>query len=433
MTGVYSSLKCLRAISLFVGVLGLCVTASQPAQAQTYDVLYTFCSQPNCADGAVPVAGLVLDAKGNLYGTTSVGGSDQYGTCCLSGGTVFEVTSSGTEKVLYNFCSQPNCADGSVPSAGLIFDKSANAFKGGNLYGTTAYAGVNGGGTVFELSPTGTEKVLYSFCSQPNCADGEGPYAGLVRDAQGNLYGTTYWGGGPNLGTVFELTPAGIETPLYAFTDDAGDANPSGGLVRDAQGNLYGTTQPFNFDGPLVPGTVFELTSAGAYKTLYAFCSKHNCGDGSAPFAGLVQDARGNLYGTTGAGGNQSCYSGCGVVFKVTPSGKEKVLYAFCAQPNCADGAVPVAGLVLDTKGNLYGTSTGGGAFGYGTVFELSPTGTEKVLYSFTGGADGGSPQAGLVRDGSGNLYGTTAGGGNNVVCGGVGGFGCGVVFKIKP
>lgn len=254
-----------------------------------------------------------------------------------------------------------------------------------------------------------------------------------MRDAQGNLYGTTTLGGpypcaSEGCGTVFEVTPAGVETTLYAFTGNADDGNPWAGLVQDAHGNLYGTTafDEVEFFGP---GTIFELTSVGTYKKLYSFRGGK---DGCLPTANLELDAKGDLYGTTLYGGNGSCSQerngGFGVVFEMTSSGKERVLYRFTGG---TDGGNPAAGLVRDARGNLYGTTEFGGAYGWGTVFEVTPTGTEKALYSFTGGADGAIPYAGLVRDGKGNLYGTTYFGGNSSTW--CWGGSCGVIFEITP
>ncbi len=270
-----------------------------------------------------------MDAAGHLYGTTSAGGAQPNGR-----GTVFELTPNAaktkwTETVLYSFCSITDCADGANPLAGVVIDAS------GHLYGTTLEGANGGNGAVFELTPNAaktkwTETVLYSFCAQSRCTDGEGLYAGLTIDAAGSLYGTTHMGGAHN--------------------------PPSGG------------------------GTVLAVTPNAAKtkwtgKVLYSFCALPDCADGSVPFAGLTIDA-GNLYGTTSAGGPH----GGGTVFELTPNAAkttwtETVLYSFCAQSEsphpCTDGAGSEAGLIMDAAGQLYGTTTAGGAHGYGTVFEL--------------------------------------------------------------
>jgi uncharacterized repeat protein (TIGR03803 family) len=404
---------------LLVALLALLVLNTQPAQAQAYSVLHNFCAQPNCADGNSPTGALVQDKNGNLYGTTFVGGTgpkcDGYHSGC---GTVFELSPTGVYTVLYSFTGSP---DGGGPLGGLVRDAK------GNSYGTTELGGVYNSGTVFELTSNGTEKVLYSFMGG---ADGALPLGRLVRDAKGNLYGTTDGGGLQygcsqefGCGTVFELSPRGTETTLYTFTGGVDDGNPLAGVVRDAQGNLYGTTAQLWDFGPM-PGTVFKLTPSGIETQLYSFLGGT---DGSGPDGELVKDAKGNLYGTTYYGGIQSCYdgmqNGCGVVFKVTPSGKETVRHRFTGRK---DGGYPTTGLVQDAQGSLYGTTPSGGdpSCGCGVIFMIPKKGKEVVLHTFTGGADGGGPQAGLLRDAKGNLYGTTAYGGAN---------GQGVVFKLTP
>jgi uncharacterized repeat protein (TIGR03803 family) len=383
-------------------------------------VLHNFAA--NGTDGYYPEAGLIVDAAGNLYGTTVAGGA-------YNSGTVFELTPAAgggwTEKVLYSFSG--NGTDGRAPYAGLIFDAA------GNLYGTTQYGGTYGLGTVFELTPAGggswTEKVLYSFSG--NGTDGATPEAGLIFDAAGNLYGTTYQGGTYGYGTVFELTPAGgggwTEQVLHSFNNNGADGSlPAAGLIFDAAGNLYGTT---SYGGTyFYYGTVFELTpAAGGGWTEQVLHSFNNNGtDGITPLsAGLIFDAAGNLYGTTFAGGTY----GYGTVFELTPAGggswTEKVLHNF---GNGTDGAGPLAGLIFDAAGNLYGTTGGGSSYGDGTVFELTPTAgggwTEKVLHSFGNGTDGIFPRADLIMDAAGNLYGTTYQGGT---------YGYGTVFEFTP
>jgi len=349
-----------------------------------------------------------------------------------------------TETVLYNFCSQPNCTDGLQPSGNLIFDAA------GNLYGTTVLGGPgcpgngSGCGVVFELSPNGggglwTETVLKGF---PGPRDGANPIlAPLIFDSAGNLYGTTDYGGFRNAGMVFELSPAGgswTETMLKTFVRGGDGDQPQAGLVLDAHGNLFGTTTSGGFKNPSYChtyfggcGVVFELTRTKRgwwrYSLLHTFLGGNNY-DGAVPQGGLVMDARGNLYGSTQQGGAP----GYGTVFEMTPAKKgkwnETVLYAFTGG---ADGAVPYGPLILDSKGNLYGTTQQGGAYGNGTVFELTPKNgawTETILYTFTGGADGGLSISPLVFDNAGNLYGTTVAGGSGSCTGG-----CGVVFELTP
>jgi uncharacterized repeat protein (TIGR03803 family) len=263
------------------------------------------------------------------------------------------------------------------------------------------------------------EVVIHTFTGG---TDGANPYAGLVLDSRGNLYGTTVNGGGSTscsggCGTVFKVTSSGKESILYSFAGGTDGANPYGGLIRDARGNLYGTTV---YGGSYV-GTVFEVTAGGAETLLHVFGSS-STGDGSVPFAGLLADPKGNLYGTTFSGGSQcTTGGGCGTVFQVAPAGIETVLYSFAGG---TDGSFPFCSLAWDTDGNLYGTTVFGGTYDQGAVFRVSLSGTETVLYSFTGGDDGGQPAAGLVRDPKGNLFGTTQKGGA---------FGNGTVFRITP
>jgi uncharacterized repeat protein (TIGR03803 family) len=317
-------------------------------------------------------------------------------------------------RVLYSFAGR---SDGFGPYAGLVRDAA------GNFYGTTIWGGGipenSGQGTVFKLDTSGTETVLHSFTDNPD-EDGSQPYGSLIRDAAGNLYGTTY-NSGASYGTIFKLDAGGNETVLHRFTGAPDGAGPFAGLVRDAAGNLYGTTL---YGGAFTYGEVFKLDTSGNEIVLHSF----NGTDGSGPSGGLILDAAGNLYGTTSNGG---AYGG-GTVFKLDTAGTETVLYSFKGGVH-ADGSQPVAVLVRDTARNLYGTTEWGGdltceSYGCGTVFKVDPTGKETVLHTFTGGADGEQPWAGLVRDAAGNLYGTTQAGGGT---GCQGGKGCGTIFKV--
>jgi uncharacterized repeat protein (TIGR03803 family) len=357
------------------------------AAAQQLTTLYSFTG----SDGANPSAGLIADPAGNLYGTTAGGGASGQGT-------VFQLDPSGNPTVLYSFTG----GDGSHPGGVLIADAA------GNLYGTTISGGAQDAGTVFQLTPSGTLNVLYSFTGG---SDGALPWAGMIADTAGNLYGTTYGGGASGQGTVFQLDPSGTLTVLYSFTG-GNDASPWSGLIADAAGNLYGTTE--GGDGP---GEVFQLTPSGILNVLHNFTGR----DGAIPHGGLIFDAAGNLYGTTHNGGASAAY---GTVFQLTPSGALNVLHSFTGG---SDGAYPEAGLIADMAGNLYGTTWGGGSGGQGTVFQLTPSGALNVLYSFTGGSDGGRPAADLIADAAGNLYGTTASGGAGTSCPG----GCGTVFEL--
>ena len=394
----------------------LVMTPSAEAQANTtVTILYSF--KWGRTDGAFPAAGLVRDSAGNLYGTTEFGGSSN--NCSGGCGTVFRLDATGTETVLHSFIGP--LTDGQYPEAGLILDAA------GNLYGTTAFGGgstncVIGCGAVFKLDTTGSETVLHSFAGPPT--DGQTPRGGLVRDSAGNLYGTTWSGGSSNncsggCGTVFRLDATGTETVLHSFVGSPTDgATPFAGLLRDAAGNLYGTTA---YGGskhadfcPFGCGTVFKVDTTGAETVLHNFIGGR--ADGTTPTGGLVRDAAGNFYGTTRQGGSFSK----GTVFKLDTTGTETLLHSFTGHP---DGWQPQAGLVRDAAGNLYGTTYKGGDRVKGMVFKVDTTGAETVLYSFHG-ADGSSPAAGFIWDAAGNLYGTTSDGGA---------FGYGTVFKLTP
>src|ERR1039457_6417121 len=351
-----------------------------PAGNET--VRYSF---PSPADGSYPSpGGVIRDSAGNLYGTTELGGQ-------AGAGVVYRLDPSGNETVLYTFTGG---ADGSEPVAGVIRDSA------GNLYGTTQRGGATGGfavsGVVYKLDPAGNETVLYTFAGG---ADGSGPWAGVIRDSAGNLYGTTQRGGTAGFGVVYKLDPSGNETVLYTFTGGADGSGPIAGVIRDSAGNLYGTTYG---GGTASRGVVYKLDPAGHQAVLYTFTGG---ADGGYPWAGVIRDSAGNLYGTTNGGGTASR----GVVYKLDPAGHQTVLYTFTGG---ADGGYPWAGVIRDSAGNLYGTTLGGGRAGAGVVYKLDSTGHETVLYTFTGGADGGFPYAGVIRDSAGNLFGTTSAGG---------------------
>lgn len=335
-------------------------------------VVYSFCSRRNCADGEAPYSNLI-DVKSTLYGTTFEGGS---GFDAPQFGAAFALNpNTGTERVIHSFCSQQDCTDGANPVAGLI---NVN----GIFYGTTETGGTSFYGTAFALDPkAGTETVLYSFCTQQTCADGQNPNPALV-DVNGTLYGTTVAGGayscgnGSGCGTAFSLDPnTRAETVLHSFGNGGSDGRAPEAALIVVNGLLYGTTDAGGLSGcgAYGCGTVFSIDpNTGAEKVLYAFCSHGNCTDGANPFASLIA-VDGLLYGTTQAGGHLGCGGGgCGTVFSVDPNtGAEKVVYSFCGEQNCTDGASAGASLI-DVNGVLYGTTYAGGAYGYGTVFALS-------------------------------------------------------------
>ena len=290
-----------------------------------------------------------------------------------------------TESVIYSFSTFPH---GANPYAPLSRDPA------GNLYGTTNQGGQADVGLVFKLSPSGTETILHSFLGG---SDGANPYSGLLL-GDGNLYGTTYQGGASNAGIVYKLSPSGTETVLYSFTGGADGGNPYAGVIADSAGNLYGTTYS---GGAFGYGTVYKLT-AGQETVLYSFT---NGADGANPYAGVISDSAGNLYGTALYGGVANCTYGCGVVYKLTPAGEQTVLHSFSSR-NYGPGW-PYAGVIRDSAGNLYGAASVGGDKDGGCVYEISASGVFSVLYSFFINKGPAVPKGGLVRDSSGNFYGT--------------------------
>jgi uncharacterized repeat protein (TIGR03803 family) len=391
------------------------------ARAYSEKVLYSF---PDQQAGETPNGTLARDKAGNLYGTT-VGGGDS------NAGTLFKLAPDGTFETLYNFCSLDGCADGegSIPGPILI---------GKNLYGVTDGGGANGKGTIYSFSlKTRQLTTLYNF----DWSYGVYPNGGLIADASGNLYGTTVNGGtavnaqcngAQGCGVVFEFSTTGTYSILYSFTGQNGDgANPIASLYRDAVGNLYGTTQYGGNTGCQScggGGTVFKLTPAGQETVLYDF---PNGGPGPwSPWGGVTLDANGNLYGTTFWGGSTGCDGfGCGAVFEITASGQYQDLYEF----NGNDGSNPEDG-VLYRKGKLFGTTNGNG-YDYGTVFEFDLAKAKlTTLYAFSNFPDGAQPGEGtLVRDKSGNFYGTTTYGGMDTCKNGQYAYPCGTVFELSP
>lgn len=367
------------------------------APAQTFSDLYNFMGG---SDGGHPFSNVILDSSGNFYGTTYAGGLNS--SCSYSGcGVLYKLDTNGNETPLYTFAGAP---DGQNPVASVITDPA------GNFYGTTAYGGANGYGTVFMVNAAGVEKILQSFTGG---ADGGIPNGSLVRDKQGNLYGTTYAGGAAALGTVFKLTAAGVFSTLYNFPDTAHGSHPNASLTLDPNGVLYGTTQ---YGGASNRGAAFSLEPAtGAETILYSFSGMP---DGAYPQSQLVFHGA-DLYGTTAEGGS----SNNGTVFKLTTSGTETILHSFGGNP---DGSYPTAGVIFDKTGNIYGTTFHGGSNGNpgaGVVYKIDTAGSETLLYSFQGSFDGQGPAGGLVLNPAANaVYGTTE----------LGGFDCcGDVFSV--
>ena len=349
-----------------------------------------------------------------------------YGTTVNGGasglGVVFKVDKAGHETVLHAFSGRP---DGANPYGALVLDTA------GNLYGTTNIGGNGafgaGDGTVFEVDTTGTETVLHGFTNL--AGEGAFPVAGLTLDSAGNFLGTTECGGKWNVGAVFQMSATGTEEPLFTF-DKSDGLYPWAGVTLDPAGYIYGTTSGTNpslCSSRTGKGVVFELDPATRTETvLHSFTGG---ADGQWPYGALAQDSAGNLYGTASAGGSTPGSTGYGVVYQLDTTGTQSVLYTFTGG---ADGATPWAGPYLDAKGKLYGTTFYGGAAqgpaGYGLVYQVDASSGETVLYTFTGGADGANPYAGLVEDSAGNLYGTTYYGG---IAAGSAGYG--VVFKLTP
>jgi uncharacterized repeat protein (TIGR03803 family) len=377
-------------VSNGAGTMGAAdVTNVAIACEKNTSVLYFF---QGGSDGEQPVADLLQGADGSFYGTTNVGGVN-------GDGTVFKVTTAGSESVLHTFSG----ADGQNPGGALIEDSS------GNLYGTTVYGGSYAFGTVFEVAANGSESVLHSFSKG---GDGGYPICSLVQDASGDFYGTT-WGGGITHGIVFEITSGGTEQVLYSFANGSSDGGyPASGLVLGSDGDYYGTTGQ---GGSANAGTVYKITPSGTETDLYPFTGGN---DGGSPGGSLIQGSDGNFYGVTSTGGAH----GDGTVFEVSPGGTETVLYSFAG--GTTDGNDPTGNLLLASDGNFYGTTNQGGASGDGTVFKVTPAGVETVIYSFAGGAtDGAEASAGLIQGSDGNLYGTTSAGGPN---------GYGTVFEVR-
>jgi uncharacterized repeat protein (TIGR03803 family) len=387
------------------GVAGMIYKLNAAGQETT---LYSFSGAPG---GTRPIAGLTLGPGGSFYGTTQLGGAADWGV-------VYRVDAAGHETEVYSFTGG---ADGAFPEASVALDGE------GNVYGTTLKGGsadgIAGFGVVYRIDPAGQETVLYTFTGG---TDGGFP-EGVIIDSAGNLYGTTSGGGAAESGVVFELSPAGTYRVLYRFSGGADGGSPGAGVIRDSAGNLYGTTM---FGGAAGLGVIFKVSPQGQETVLYSFPGGP---DGATPFAGVVSDSAGNLYGTTVDGGGTFGEGGSGVVYELGAAGTYSVLYRFTGG---ADGSGPFAGVIRDSAGNLYGTTSAAGTTdcggsGCGVVYKVSPSGQETVLYSFTGGSDGATPYAGLVTDLAGRLYGTTAWGGK----GGTGATfsGAGVVYEIKP
>lgn len=419
------------------GISGNTTVNAKITQA-TVSYIHVFAIDP--ADGAQPNGPLFQANDGNFYGTTRAGGVNQCSVFkSLPCGVIFKLTPGGTETTLYSFGA--SATDGYSPQGPLV--QGAD----GALYGTTSTGGDFGGGTVFRVTLGGVYSILYSFGA--SSIDGRVPTGGLIVGSDGNFYGTTSSGGantcsqipqaGTNCGTVFKLTPAGVETVLHSFGSLSADGiTPTGSLLQASDGNFYGTTQSggtntcSNSGVANSCGTVFKLTPAGVETVLHSFGASQS--DGIAPQGTLIQGTDGALYGTTASGGRGSCgnFFGCGTVFRVALTGQLGIIYEF-ARSSLTDGYGPSPYLIQATDGNFYGTTGSGGSFGGGldgTIFRLSPSGVKTTLYSF--GPDNQNPshpETGVVQASDGAFYGVTFYNGQLGAVGARSGFGA--VFKL--
>ena len=398
--------------------VALAVPVSAHAKTQQFVLLHNFCTQGDCADGSFPTSGLAADARGNLFGVTETGGAHNVGV-------VYELARQRNGyafEVLHDFCS--GCGDGAVPFGGLIVDVN------GNLYGTTLAGGKHECGVVFRLSPARKKlKILHDFCTQDgdgNSLDDALSYAGknsgALYDGVSPLYGTTVNGGAHDRGTVFYLVPNGASwtlTTLYAFcalSDCADGGFPSGEVLVDGAGNLFGNS---SLGGGA--GSVYELSPAGARtqmteRIVHAFCAPEDCSDGQGPVGALALTADGAIYGTTA----NALGSEGGAIFRLVPNGAawdESLVHVFCDR-RCTDGYLPSGGLIADAGGALYGVNqlggTGENGIGAGVAYRLQ-AGNLTPLYSFCSQqncADGRGPMGTLTLDAHGNIFGVTSQGG---------------------
>ncbi len=393
-----------RARGFFLALIAGCLligSLSQPGWTQTYRVIHNFTAKG--IDGGSPFGGPVLDRQGNLFGTTYTGG--RYGA-----GSVYKLTPHGDGWKYTSLYSFKGEADGDAPGFGTL------ARSNGALYGTTEGGGYLG--VAFKVGPcrdTCPEKVMHSF---GRGTDGNEPIGGVVFDEAGNFYGTTLLGGTFGNGTVYKVTPSGIETVIYNFTGGSDAVNPGAAPTLDSQGNLFGST---SFGGVNGVGAVYELSPSGSGWTETVLYSFHGLNDGQNPLGGVIVDKAGNLYGGTFDGG----VNGGGTVYELSTSGGSwtmNILYSFVG-----GYGGPYNKLALDAKGSLYGATEGEGANGFGLVFRLKPTNGDwefTDLYDFADGNDGGEPYGGVAVDENGNVFGTADLGGSDNQ---------GVIFEITP
>lgn len=403
--GRHKFIKQNLALLLMLTVVGAVPSTAQ--QIQHFVALHQFNGQikNGVADGANPEGTLLLDADGNLFGTTFAGG--------IGEGTVFKIDASGQESVLFTFSAHES---GANPATPLIQDAS------GNLIGIAD--GGPGAGVIFRVSKDGSESTLFNFQGGLDNLEPKVPTGGLFMDKAGNLIGTTLFGGSANCdlgcGTVYRLNTAGVLQVVHKLNGRNEGSQPSGPFIQDAAGNLIGVAKSGGKTCPEFPqagcGTIFKIAPNGKLTVFHTF---QGGASGAVPRSGLLMDAAGNLFGSTSQGGTQEN----GLVFKIAPDGTYTVLHRFTGK----EGANPNGGLVEDEAGNLFGTALGGGSEALGTVFELTQFGRLTVLHNFIGDTDGAAPFAGLVRDSSGHLFGTTV---KNFIIQQVQG---GNVFEMRP
>ena len=418
------------AIAGFGVAAGLPAGALAASTAGTLNVIYSFCQKTNCADGDQPYGGVTLDEAGRLIGTTGFGGKYNGGTVFALAPKGY---GGWRHHTLKSICdgTPPSCQSAEGPSTTLIEDTSGNIY--GSVYFGGDFS--DGAVFELKLAQTGRYKLkyLHSFDGTDGSGPFELTYAGASTgapyDGVSPLYSTTIAGGANNGGTVFSLTPSKGGTwtlqTLYNFCSASGCSDgglPYAGVIVDPSGNLFGTTEYY---GSNTAGVIYELSKTnGSWKqsVLYTFCSASGCSDGNGPFAGLAQDSAGNLYGTTYFGGAQND----GVVFELTANGAYSVLHSFCSQSNCTDGSEPAAAVTLDASGNIFGTTGRGGDNNFGTLFEIAGSSFKRV-YSFcalSACSDGGYPYGTLIFDSTGHIFGTTQYGGAKSL---------GEVYKLKP
>lgn len=398
--------------AVLIGLFCMSMPAERGHAEATLAILHSFGDGSVKNDGAAPYAGLAHGTDGNFYGTTLFGGS-------ATDGTVFKITPTGVVTILHSFGDGSIKNDGIWPLAGLIEGTD------GNLYGTTSQGGStlgsggydnDGYGTVFKITLSGTVTILHSFGDGSVANDGENPRASLVQGIDGSYYGTTIDGGLAGNGALFKITPSGSETILHSFSDGsvANDGAVPYGLVRGTDGDFYGVTSS---GGSVKHGTVYKVTASGMITVLHSFGDGSVINDGIRPKAGLILGTNGNFYGTTYGGGSAAD----GTVFKITPSGVETIMHDFGEGGDTDDGEDPQASLTQGTDGDFYGTTDEGGSAtegtpdGFGTVFKITPSGVETILHAFCEDSDindGQNPSASLAEGTDGNFYGTTSLGG---------------------